>query len=110
MEEIHLKVLKQIEQNPQITQRQLAKEMGISLGKANYCLKALLEKGWVKANNFKNSNNKKGYAYLLTPRGIEAKAKLTVSYLRRKVEEYEALRHEIAQLKEDVVKSSNSKA
>jgi EPS-associated MarR family transcriptional regulator len=98
----HLKVLRHLEDNPEITQRELAKELGISLGKANYCLKALIEKGWVKANNFKNSNNKSAYAYLLTPTGIERKAQITARYLRRKMEEYEALKHEIEQLKAEM--------
>ena len=100
----HLKVLRHLEGNPEITQRELAKELGISLGKANYCLRALIEKGWVKANNFKNSNNKSAYAYLLTPTGIERKAQITTRYLRRKMEEYEALKREIEQLKAEVDK------
>ena len=98
----HLKVLRHLEDNPEITQRELARELGISLGKVNYCLKALIEKGWVKANNFKNSNNKAAYAYLLTPTGIERKAQITARYLRRKMEEYEALTQEIEQLKSEV--------
>ena len=75
-QEIQLKVLRSLEENPEITQRELAAELGVSLGKTNYCLKALIEKGWVKANNFKNSNNKAAYAYLLTPRGLEEKARI----------------------------------
>ena len=102
MNEVHYKVLKHLEDNPQITQRQLARELGVSVGKTNYCLKALLEKGWLKASNFKNSNNKIAYAYLLTPKGVEAKAKLTASFLRRKMQEYEALKKEIAELKKAV--------
>jgi EPS-associated MarR family transcriptional regulator len=98
-QDIHLKVLRHIEDNPEITQRELAKELGISLGKVNYCIKALIQRGWVKANNFKNSNNKAAYAYLLTPTGIERKAQITARYLRRKIEEYEALKQEIEQLK-----------
>ncbi|MGK2925973.1 MAG: MarR family EPS-associated transcriptional regulator [Lysobacterales bacterium] len=98
----HLKVLRYLEDNPEITQRELARELGISLGKANYCLKALIEKGWVKANNFKNSNNKAAYAYLLTPTGIERKAQITARYLRRKMEEYEDLKQEIAQLQREM--------
>ena len=105
MNEVHFKVLKILQDNPRITQRQLAQELGVSVGKANYCLKALLEKGWVKANNFKNSNNKIAYAYLLTPRGVEAKARLTAGFLRRKMKEYEALRREIAELEQSVGKS-----
>ena len=97
----HYKVLKILEQNPQVSQRELAKELGVSLGKANYCLKALIEKGLVKANNFKNSSNKLAYIYVLTPSGIEAKAKISVQFLQRKMEEYEALGTEIEQLKRE---------
>lgn len=101
-EDIHYRVLKIVHDQPQITQRELADELGVSLGKANYCLKALVEKGLVKANNFKNSNNKMAYAYLLTPKGIDAKARMTVSFLRRKMDEYEALKQEIDQLKAEL--------
>lgn len=101
-DESHLKVLRMLEANPSISQRELAETLGISLGKTNYCLKALIDKGWVKAQNFKNSRNKLGYAYLLTPSGIAQKAELTVHFLRRKVREYEALEEEIAQLEREV--------
>ena len=101
-EDIHFRVLKVIETNPKITQRALADELGISLGKANYCIKSLAQKGWIKASNFKNSNNKLAYAYLLTPHGIEEKALMTVRFLRRKMDEYEALKEEIDQLKRDI--------
>jgi EPS-associated MarR family transcriptional regulator len=94
-EETHYKVLKILEQSPQITQRELARELGISLGKANYCLKALVGKGFVKARNFKNKKNKLAYSYLLTPKGIEQKTRLTFRFLDRKREEYEALEREI---------------
>jgi EPS-associated MarR family transcriptional regulator len=97
----HYKVLKILEQNPQVSQRELANELGVSLGKANYCLKALIEKGLVKANNFKNSSNKLAYFYVLTPSGIEAKAKISMQFLQRKMEEYEALGAEIEQLKRE---------
>lgn len=102
MEEVHLRLLKAIEANPQATQRELSQELGVSLGKANYCLKALVDKGWVKVNNFRASPNKLAYAYLLTPRGLDAKAKLTMRFLRRKVKEYEALRREIDELQQEV--------
>ncbi len=101
-QETHLKVLRHLEQNPNVTQRKLAAEMGISLGKTNYCLKALINKGLIKANNFKNSNNKRAYLYVLTPKGIEAKARISVQFLQRKLKEYEALRQEIEQLKTEV--------
>lgn len=98
-EEVHYKVLKLIEENPSISQRELSRELGISLGKVNYCLKALVEKGFVKANNFRNKKDKTTYAYLLTPRGIEAKAAMTVRFLKRKMAEFEALKREIEQLR-----------
>ena len=102
MDEVHLRLLKAIEANPQATQRELSQALGVSLGKANYCLKALVGKGWVKVNNFRASPNKVAYAYLLTPRGLDAKAQLTVRFLRRKVREYESLRREIAELRREV--------
>jgi EPS-associated MarR family transcriptional regulator len=107
-QETHLKVLRLLEDNPDITQRELAQAMGVSLGKVNYCLKALIGKGWVKASNFKNSNNKSAYAYLLTPKGIERKAQITVRFLKRKVEEYEALKQEIEQLQQEVERLNGS--
>jgi EPS-associated MarR family transcriptional regulator len=103
-EETHYKVLKILEQNPQVSQRELANELGVSLGKANYCLNALIEKGLVKANNFKNSANKRAYIYVLTPRGIDAKAKISVRFLQRKLDEYEALRAEIEELQSELAK------
>ena len=101
-EDVHYHVLKLIESNPEITQRELAKELGVSVGKANYCLKALIDKGWVKANNFKNSNKKLAYFYILTPSGLEQKTKITVNFLKRKMHDYEALKKEIAILKDEV--------
>jgi len=101
-QEIHLKVLRHLENDPEITQRALARELGISLGKANYCLKALIDKGLVKAGNFKNSNNKSAYIYLLTPKGIEEKSRITLHYLKRKIDEYEKLRTEIDELKQEI--------
>ena len=100
--ETHLKLLRHLEENPDVTQRELARELGISLGKANYCLKALINKGLIKANNFKNSANKRAYLYVLTPQGIEAKARISVRFLQRKMEEYETLRQEIEQLKSEL--------
>jgi len=101
-QDIRLEVLRQLEENPALTQRELAEELGISLGKTNYCLKALISKGLVKAKNFKNSKNKSAYLYTLTPKGIEAKAKISVGFLQRKIEEYEALKLEIEQLKSEL--------
>jgi len=99
--ETHLKILKKIESNPHISQRQLAQELGVSVGKINYCVQALITKGWVKAGNFKRSANKMSYLYLLTPKGIEEKASLTASFLKRKITEHEKITQEIEQLKRD---------
>jgi EPS-associated MarR family transcriptional regulator len=99
--ETHLKILKYIESNPHISQRQLAKELGVSVGKINYCVQALITKGWVKAGNFKRSTNKMSYLYLLTPAGIDEKTKLTASFLKRKIAEHEIITQEIEQLKRD---------
>jgi EPS-associated MarR family transcriptional regulator len=97
----HYKLLKLIEANPVIQQREMAQAMGVSLGKANYCLRALVQKGLVKMDNFRRNDNKLAYSYLLTPRGIEAKARLTISFLKYKVAEYEAIRSEIDELRRD---------
>ena len=105
-EETSYKLINLVEQQPDISQRELAKEMGISLGKTNYCLKALMDKGWLKARNFKNSNNKIAYAYVLTPRGLSEKSKITARFLKRKLHEYEMLKSEIKQLRQDVSESS----
>ena len=100
-DEYRYKILKQLESNPEISQRELASELGISLGRVNYCIQALIEKGLVKANNFRNSKNKKGYAYLLTPRGIEEKARITVQFLKIKIAEHEELKKEIKNLRQE---------
>ena len=97
--DIRLDLLRRLESNPEYTQRELSKVMGVSLGKVNYCLKKLTEKGLIKITNFKQSPNKVGYAYLLTPKGIEEKARLTISFLKRKIIEYEILTKEINELK-----------
>ena len=101
-EERQLKALKVLELQPEISQRQLAAELDVSLGAANYCLKALVDKGWVKLENFQKNPNKLGYLYLLTPMGIAAKSALTARFLKRKLEEYEALKVEIEELKSQV--------
>ena len=100
--DIHLDLLRKLEVNPEYTQRELSKEMDVSLGKVNYCIKKLTEKGWIKLTNFTHNPNKVGYAYLLTHRGIEEKTKLTFSFLKRKIKEYEILKDEINKLKEDI--------
>ena len=100
-EEVRYRLLKLLEPNPQLSQRDVAKELGISLGKVNYCLRALVDKGWIKAANFRNSKNKTAYMYLLTPRGIDEKARVTARFLQSKVREYEALRTEIEQIRSE---------
>lgn len=92
-------LLKTLENNPGLSQRDLAKRLGVSLGKINFCLNALIEKGCLKVNNFRNSDNKLAYAYLLTPQGVEEKARITVHFLKYKMQEYERLRAEIEELK-----------
>ena len=94
-----LELLKLLQDEPRMSQRDLARAMGVSLGKANYCLKALIEKGLVKLGNFRRNPDKREYAYLLTPAGLEEKTRITMSFLRRKVAEYEALEKEIEQLR-----------
>ena len=96
--DIRLDLLRNLESNPEYTQRELSKDMGVSLGKVNYCIKKLTEKGLIKLTNFKQNPNKVGYVYILTPRGIEEKTKLTFSFLKRKVIEYEILKKEINEL------------
>ena len=97
-----LEILKLLDAQPQMSQRDLAQVMGVSLGKANYCLKALMEKGLVKFGNFRKNPDKRQYAYLLTPAGLEEKTRITLAFLRRKVAEYEALEKEIEQLQGDL--------
>jgi EPS-associated MarR family transcriptional regulator len=97
-----LNVLREINGNPAMTQRELSGRLGISLGKINFILKALIQKGLIKAHNFKNSNNKKAYIYFLTPSGLEAKARITYSFLTRKIREYEQLEEQIRLLKKEV--------
>jgi len=91
-------LLKSLEQDANLTQRQLSEGLGISLGKVNYCLKSLIQKGFVKISNFKNSNLKLQYSYLLTPKGAAEKTKLTIMFLKAKTEEYEVLKKEVEKL------------
>ncbi len=100
-ETTHYSLLKTLEENPGLSQRDLARKLGVSLGKVNFCLKALVEKGSLKINNFRSSDNKLAYAYLLTPRGVEEKARMTVQFLKNKVQEYERLRKEIEELQRE---------
>ena len=94
-----LELLKLLQDKPQASQRELAQAMGVSLGKANYCLNALMEKGLVKLHNFRNNPDKRRYAYLLTKAGLNEKTRITLAFLRLKVAEYEALKQEIERLR-----------
>jgi EPS-associated MarR family transcriptional regulator len=96
---VQLELMRLLNSNAELSQREVASKLGVSLGKANYVLRALIEKGFVKAENYRNSTNKLAYFYLLTPSGIAAKAELTKNFLERKMREYEALRLEIEQLR-----------
>jgi len=107
-EELRYKLLRLLAEEPQISQRDLACRLGISVGKANYCLSALVEKGLVKINNFRKANNKLAYVYMLTPGVIEAKAQITVSFLQRKMIEHGALQEEIKALRREVLLAGSS--
>jgi EPS-associated MarR family transcriptional regulator len=102
-EEARFQILRLLHENPELTQRELGERVGISLGAVNYCLRALIERGLVKASNFSRNPNKLGYAYVLTPAGIAEKTLLTGRFLKRKVEEYEALKLEIEVLSRETV-------
>ena len=102
-DDLRYRFLRLLAEEPQISQRDLARRLSISVGKANYCLGALVEKGLVKINNFRKAGNKLAYAYLLTPRGIEEKTRITVSFLQRKMREYGDLQQEIEVLRREVI-------
>ena len=106
---VQLELLRKLESNPFSTQRELSQEMGISLGKVNYCMQKLTTKGWVKLTNFSRSSNKFGYAYLLTPSGVEEKSRLTFSFLKRKLIEYEVLKKEINALQLESEEMANER-
>lgn len=97
-------LLKTLENNPELSQRDMAKQLNVSLGKINYCLNALVEKGCLKVNNFRNCENKLAYAYLLTPQGVEQKTRMTLEFLQIKILEYERLRNEIEELRSEAEK------
>ena len=101
-EDTYFRVMRILQENPDLTQRELAEKLGVSVGGLNYCLKALMDKGWVKMQNFQNSKNKFKYVYLLTPQGIAERVALTSRVLDRKMQEYEALKAEIESLHQDV--------
>jgi len=105
--ELQYRVIRLVEANPEISQRTAAKQLGISLGRVNYCVRALIHRGWIKVINFKNSQNKAAYRYLLTPRGIREKSNLTVHFLRIKTFEYERLKEEIEEMKKEAGKQGS---
>jgi len=101
-QEVRYRLLKYLAEHPSATQRELARELGVSVGKVNYCLRALVDKGLVKVRNFRNNDNKSAYVYLLTPKGIEEKVTVTLDFLRWKLEEYDLLSKEIERLTDEV--------
>jgi len=102
--EINYKLLKLLAENPSLTQREMAREMGVSLGKFNYCLKELVKKGFVKVDRFTSSDNKAAYMYLLTPKGIEEKARVTHGFFKRKMAEFEEIKKQIEELRHEMSK------
>ncbi|HET7307850.1 MAG TPA: MarR family EPS-associated transcriptional regulator [Gammaproteobacteria bacterium] len=96
------RILKRLEDNPEVNQRELARELGISLGKVNYCLKALIERGFIKVSRFRNSVNKKAYLYHLTPQGMQDRTRMAIRFLQYKRAEYEALERELQILEQEV--------
>ena len=102
--DLSIKIIRELEKAPEQSQRALSKRCGVSVGSVHYCIKALVEKGYVKARNFKNAQNKLAYAYILTPSGISIKKELTLAFLKRKQVEYEVLRKEINALEEDLAR------
>ena len=109
-EEVRYRLLKYLAEHPDASQRELARELGVSLGKVNYCLHALIEKGLVKARNFRNSQNKAAYAYVLTGTGLEEKINVTYAFLRRKLAEYDTIAAEIERLSAEVEALTNTNA
>jgi EPS-associated MarR family transcriptional regulator len=105
-EETHYQVMRLLEENPDLTQRELAQSLGVSVGRVNYCLKALIDKGFVKMKNFTYSKNKFGYIYVLTPSGLAEKALITQRFLQRKMYEYEFLKVEIETLRAQIAENS----
>jgi EPS-associated MarR family transcriptional regulator len=100
-DETRYRILRMLQADPQASQRRISDELGISLGRVNFCLNALINKGLVKVNNFRNSSNKRAYLYVLTPRGIEERLRLTARFLRVKLDEYEMLKRELEQLERE---------
>ena len=110
VEDLHFRVLKLLQDHPDLSQRELADLLGVSNGKLHYCLKALIDKGLVKLENFANSKHRLGYSYLLTPAGIAQKAGMTSRFLKRKIAEYEALQQEIATLQAEIATERPAKS
>lgn len=108
-DEYRYRILKLLEADPHASQRRIADELGISLGRVNYCLKALIDKGLVKVNNFRNNANKRTYLYLLTPKGIEEKTKVTLQFLQVKMAEYEAVKREIDELQSEARRAAEAR-
>lgn len=102
-EDVHFRVLRALNESPELSQRQIAKDLGVSLGVINFCVQALVEKGQIKIQNFRSSSNKLRYAYVLTPSGVAQRVQLTASFLKRKVAEYEALKAEIAAVESELL-------
>jgi EPS-associated MarR family transcriptional regulator len=109
-DEVRYRLLTLLQDNPQLSQRDVARQMGASLGKVNFCLRALAEKGWIKAQNFTNSGNKSAYMYLLTPEGLRAKARITREFLQVKLREHAELKREIEQIRADAQRQSRRAA
>lgn len=105
-DEYRYRILKLLAEDPHASQRRIADELGISLGRVNFCLKALIKKGLVKVNNFRSSTNKRAYLYMLTPKGIEEKAVVTGRFLRRKLDEYEVLKRELEELQREAARAA----
>ena len=102
-DEYRYRILKLLENSPAASQREVARELGVSLGRVNYCLQALVEKGLIKVNNFRRIESRRGYLYYLTPKGMQEKARVTVRFLKVKLDEYETLKREVAQLQREAV-------
>jgi EPS-associated MarR family transcriptional regulator len=108
-EDVHFRVLRALNESPELSQRQIAKDLGVSLGVINFCVQALVEKGQIKIQNFRSSSNKLRYAYVLTPSGVAQRVQLTASFLKRKVAEYEALKAEIAAVESELQDTEKQK-
>lgn len=104
-DEYRYRILKLLESNPAASQRDIARELGVSLGRVNFCLQALMEKGLIKANNFRNSTTRQTYLYLLTPKGMQEKARVTVRFLKHKLSEYEEIKRDLEELQREAAKA-----